>query len=108
MSYINKADTSELKNYYFTFGSDPAYPYGINDYVLITAPNIYEAQEVFKSVHPNRPGSDCLNYAFNYSEAEWTANDMCNTYYDGKNPVEIISSVSGLIVEQGKDDYELD
>ena len=79
-----------MKNYYFTFGTDPQYPYGINDYVLIRAENIRDAQLLFKERHPNRPGTDCLNYAFSYSEKEFIGDGILGRFYGNREPVEII------------------
>ncbi len=84
------ADT--YKKFYFTFGSDPAYPYGIDDYVVILAKNGYEAQMAFKAMHPNRPDSDSLNYAFDYTEKTWEAQ-----YYGDRPPVETIIATDELV-----------
>ena len=73
---------------YFTFGSDPRYPYGRNDYVEVEAENMWQACELFKSVHPNRPGSGCLNCAFYYPEEEF--NKFRQRYYD-REPIETIT-----------------
>lgn len=75
--------------FYFTFGSDERYPYGPNDYVEVEAENGTDACELFRVIHPNRPGSDCLNCAFIYSED--TFNKFRDKYYNGIEPVEIIS-----------------
>ena len=45
-----------LKNYYFTFGSDPRYPYGENDYVIVRAGAFSEALEKYKACHPEALG----------------------------------------------------
>lgn len=79
-------------NFYFTFGSDSKYPFGFKDYIVIQADNIIQAQEIFKNNHPNRPGSDCLNYAFCYTEEEWNRNKMTEKYYDNKEPAEILTT----------------
>lgn len=90
------ADT--YKKFYFTFGSDPAYPYGIDDYVVILAKNRYEAQMAFKAMHPNRPDSDSLNYAFDYTEKTWEAQ-----YYGDRPPIEVITATDELVAK-GKED----
>lgn len=51
--------------YYFTFGSDPEYPYSFG-YVLVFASSWQEAIKTFKNRYPNRPGSDCVNCSFMY------------------------------------------
>lgn len=108
---------SPYKKYYFTFGSDPAYPYGIDEYMVINAKNIHEAQMAFKAVHPNRPDSACLNYAFSYTEEEWKQSDICNKFYNNQPPVEELTATEDFIlhgkyeapnieIEAEDDDYE--
>lgn len=77
-----------MKNYYFTFGSDPAYPYGQDDYVLVEAKDLDQAIHLFQAVHPNRPGSDCVNCAFWYGEERFKP--IREAYYK-ETPTEIIS-----------------
>lgn len=83
-----KRDTENLWNYYFTFGTDKEYPYGIHDYVCITAESEPKARDLFKEKYPNRPGSPCLNFAFCYDESEFK--DIKTKYYHDKDPVETI------------------
>lgn len=83
------------KRYYFTFGSDPHYPYGINDYVVVEADGYSEACYLFNAVHPPRTGSDLLNCAFVYSEERFQ--EDCAKYYPGVQPKEIIR----LSIERG-------
>ena len=75
--------------YYFTFGSDPLYPYDRNDYVVVEAADIGKAIALFQLVHPNRPNSGCVNCAAYYSEEEF--NTFREKYYPGIFPKEIIS-----------------
>lgn len=77
-----------MNKFYFTFGSDPAYPYGINDYVIVEANGVNEACLLFNLVHPPRKGSDLVNCAFFYSEEQFNKN--CAQYYPGVQPKEII------------------
>ena len=77
-----------LKNYYFTFGSDPLYPYGAKDYVIVKAGAFSEALEKYKACHPNRPGSSAINCAFCYPEEEFSR--FRDRYYKGVEPAEII------------------
>ena len=58
----------ETKRFYFTFGTDPDYPYGRNDYVLVEAQNLNQAIDIFTMIHPKRPGSDCVNCFFRTSK----------------------------------------
>lgn len=75
-----------MQNYYFTFGNDPKYPFGIDEYIVIRATDIAAALSIFQSYYPNRDNSDCLNFAFCYPESEWIAKNMCKKYYNGKVP----------------------
>lgn len=77
-----------MKEFYFTFGTDPAYPYGINDYVLVRAENGNEACEKFKAKHPNRPRSRFINCAFIYTQEEFDS--FREKYYKGVEPAETI------------------
>ena len=77
-----------MENFYFTFGSDPEFPYGRDDYVLIKADDVGTAVGLFRAVHPNRPKSNCLNCAFMYNEAQW---ELTKQYYIGVDPIETIS-----------------
>ena len=73
---------------YFTFGSDPLYPYGQRDYVEVQAENIDQACELFQATHPNRPGSKYINCAFIYHEEEFRT--IRDRFYGGRPPVEVI------------------
>lgn len=77
-----------MKEFYFTFGTDPAYPYGIDDYVLVRAEDQAEARRKFKAVHPNRPGSPCINCAFVYTQEEFDS--FRDKYYKDVSPAETI------------------
>lgn len=98
-----QSDKDTYKKFYFTFGSDSAYPYGIDDYVVVLAKNIYEAQMAFKALHPNRPGSDSLNYAFDYNEKTWEAQ-----YYGDNPPVEVITATDELVFKGREDTITAD
>ena len=69
-----------LKNYYFTFGNNPQFPYH-DKYLIVKAYNAYQATELFRACYPDRI-EGIINCAFIYSEEEWQPSD--------KNPVEII------------------
>lgn len=75
---------------YFTFGSDERYPFGINDYVAVLGEDIHDCIAAFKTVFPNRPGSDSINCAFYYSEDKW--NDVKDTYYKNVQPARVLVS----------------
>ena len=77
------------QNYYFTFGSHPEYPYGREDYVLVIAPDIRTAAQIFRKWHPNRPDSDLLNCADYYDES--TFNAFRDVFYEDRGPAEILT-----------------
>lgn len=80
--------TEIYHKYYFTFGTDCRYPYGINDYVLVLAKNEAEAVHKFQQKYPNRPESNLVNCAFWYDEEE--RNMYTKQYYEGREPAEVI------------------
>lgn len=77
------------KRFYFTFGSDPRYDYGRDDYVIVEAENENQAVCIFQAVHPNRPGSSSVNCASWYSEEAF--NQFRDQYYPNRTPKEHIS-----------------
>ena len=78
-------DTVKL---YFTFGSDPAYPFGPNDYVTVEAPTGELCVALFQAAHPNRPGSNAVNCAFWYTEKSFA--EFKDRLYPG-DPIEEIT-----------------
>ncbi len=75
--------------FFYTFGSDPKFPYGINDFVEVHADNLHQANLKFMGYFPCRePDSKVLNCASFYTEKEWEA--IHQKYYPGVRPVEII------------------
>lgn len=83
-----------MNRYYITFGSDEAFPFP-NSYIVVEAENERKANELFQKHYPNRPGSDCLNYAFMYTEREW-ANVR---YYYPNPPSTVLSYPSPVVIE---------
>ena len=77
-----------MQNFYFTFGSDPLYPYGRKDYVVVEADSLTIACQLFNLVHQPRHG-DVLNCAFIYTEKQF--NKFRDEYYRDVMPVEVIS-----------------
>lgn len=75
------------KNFYFTFGSDTAFPYQ-NGYLIVKAEGLRQAQVKFKKKYPNREGSCWLNCAFYYTEEMW--NNETSKYYESEEPFEVI------------------
>ncbi len=56
-------------NVYYTFGSDPRYPYP-GGWVEVHAPDLASAHRIFRSYYPDRtPG--VLNCAFCYTDEDW-------------------------------------
>lgn len=87
----DKRGIKKMKKFYFTFGSDPKYPFGREDFIEVHAANLLGAQKAYKKIHPNRPGSNLINCAEIYDEKTWEK-DIYPKYYTGKKPVEIISA----------------
>lgn len=77
-----------MKRFYFTFGSDPAYDFGRDDYVIVEAASLDQALCLFRAAHPNRRGSSCINCASWYPEEEWKS--RVARYYPSTEPKEII------------------
>lgn len=79
-----------MANFYFTFGSNPAFPYGRDDFVQVVADDIREAVTIFRHHHPNRPGSNLVNCAFWYTEDEFSK--FREEFYPGREPVETLTA----------------
>jgi len=92
-----------MNNYYFTFGTNEHYPYGINDYVEISANTEAEARDMFNRVHPPVV-CDFLNCAFVYSEKEF--NSFRDKYYKGVLPAERLVATQGRLVDY-KDNIDI-
>lgn len=56
-----------MHRYYFTFGTDPEYPF-CGGWVIIVAPSIRSAGQIFKAYYPNENDPEVLNCADYYSE----------------------------------------
>lgn len=64
----------KLSNYYFTFGTNEHYPFR-GGWVQVEAESLGQAQEIFRKHFPDRtPG--ILNYAFNYTYAQFYRTEM--------------------------------
>lgn len=83
-----KEQIAELRNFYFTFGSDPEFPYGRDDYVLIMCRDEGEACRLFNAVHPKRHKTNVMNCAFMYNEKQWEIG--VQKYYRDTEPIETI------------------
>lgn len=66
--------------FYFTFGSDPAFPYQ-NTYLVVFAGDRSDAIAKFRKKYPDRPGHEgTYNTAFTYSQEEWDGSICEKTY----------------------------
>ncbi len=74
-----------MKKWYFTFGSDPGFPYQ-NTYLIVMADTKREAIEKFRAKFPDRH-ENTANCAFWYSEEQWHGSRN-EAFYD--DPAEII------------------
>lgn len=75
---------------YFTFGSDPAYPYGRGDYVVVIGSGRPDCLGTFKKAFPNRPGSGSLNCADYYDPEKWES--IAREYYPDTRPKAVLMS----------------
>lgn len=99
-----------MHTYYFTYGTDEQFPYQ-HGWTEITAPDLRCAQQIFKSLHPNRKDADgteseCLNYSWHYTEEQFQETGMYkNNDNFGAGCVERIS-MERLMIEL-PDDFVL-
>lgn len=63
-----------MNKYYYTFGSDPSFPYQ-NGWVEVIADSWAEAHDKFRTRFPGR-AKTCLNCSFFYDEEEWKKTNM--------------------------------
>ena len=78
-----------MDKFYFTFGSDPEYPFGFSEYVVVLADGWDEACDKFQNKYPSRPGSWLINCACIYTQKSWDRGIW--TYYSGMEPSDIIA-----------------
>lgn len=76
-----------MKNFYFTFGTNPQFPYGLNQFVIAEAVNKNMAMRMFKAKYPG-PNEELVNCAFCYTEEEF--DKFRNEHYSGVKPSDII------------------
>jgi len=77
-----------MRSFYYTFGSDPEFPFGRDDYVEVRATDHLQADLLFSQVHPKRQGSGLINCSFVYTQDEWASTGP--KYYGDRPPAEII------------------
>lgn len=88
IDFINSHPQCGAHSWFYTFGRDPRFPHGIDDFVEVHANSRNEADEKFKANYPNRPGSDALNCAWVYGEEAWKP--VYHGFYEGIKPVRVI------------------
>ncbi len=86
-----------MEKFYFTFGSDPGFPYQ-NGYLVIIADNQKEAVAHFRSHYPDRT-ADCLNCAFVYDEDEWLGSKQERIYGEPIKTL-IVSKVTKKMIKR--------
>ena len=74
--------------FFFTFGSNPRYPYGRDEFVEVHTDTGNQAAQKFKLDFPCRPGSTLLNCAFIYGEEQW--GPIWKEHYKGKGPAVVL------------------
>ena len=75
-------------SWFYTFGTDPEFPFGIEEFVEVHADTPSQANKKFMVRFPCREGSTLINCAWVYPEAEWEK--VYNEHYSGKKPAIII------------------
>lgn len=101
----NEVDKS-LKKYYFTYGTDPEYPFR-GGWTLIYAPDINSAAQIFKANHPNERDSSILNCADYYTAKEFEKSESYKTGNFGAYCHEIIRPYTVINhIEQGRSEFD--
>ena len=102
---MNKIEDS-TNSFYFTFGTNPQFPHGINEYVKVEARTMHEAEQIYRSVYPD-VHENCLNCAFVYTEDEFA--QIKDVYYKGVSPIETLTVKDAVLTDRDKViiDYEL-
>lgn len=67
-----------MYKYYFTYGTDPAYPFRGGWTLIETDLDKYQACLIFKAYHPCRDGSVALNCCSVYEEEDFSRTSMCS------------------------------
>ena len=67
-----------LNRYYFTFGTDPGFPF-YGGWAIVVAPSIKAAGRIFKEYYPNEDDPDLLNCADYYSEEHFQELEIAET-----------------------------
>ncbi len=88
IDFIESRPQVGAHSWFYTFGTDPKFPFGIEEYVEVHADNANQANQKFKSHFLCREGSTLLNCAFVYAEDLW--DPIYTEYYSGKRPARVI------------------
>lgn len=75
---IAATEADGLQCFYYTFGSDPKFPYQ-NGWVIVAAHDWEEAHEKFRAHFPDRH-ENTLNCAFFYDARQWQRMDPENNW----------------------------
>lgn len=78
MATSTPQNNQELKRFYFTFGSDPHFPFQ-GGWIIIEAPDIRAAAKIFKVYYPNPHDDNVLNCSDYYTAADFEASSMFKT-----------------------------
>lgn len=80
-----------MKKMYFTFGSDPRYPHGRGDYMVVMGQTQKDCIDTYQKKYPPRdPESHIINCADYYNQAQW--DKLKNDYFKGVEPKEVLIS----------------
>ncbi len=97
-----------MHKYYFTYGSDPQYPYHRGQYVVVFADSMQEAVELYRIKYPD-VHKGIINCAFYYNESQW---EKIKIQYPGRyqgqpeevinqpSPKDILKELSGYLIDQ--------
>lgn len=75
------AKQKELPVFYFTYASNPQFPYQ-DGWTEVSAPDRSTACQIFNTVHPPRDGENCVNCSWIYDQEQFRETSM---YKSGKN-----------------------
>lgn len=77
-----------MERLYFTFGSDPKFPFGREDYIVILGSGRKDCLDEFRRLYPPRDSYNLLNCADYYTQKSWDA--RTGRYYKGVEPKKVI------------------
>ena len=71
-----------MNKYYYTFGSDPQFPYRYG-HVVVKAESWKESHMKFRTRFPDRQGHEgIINCAFFYDESHWEADPLLDPCWE--------------------------